>query len=60
MSRGKIVLLVKFGASETEHWRNIYGSDLTEALETKNSRELIFFSPKNKTDLIVEQTTKRL
>lgn len=60
MSREKIVLLVKFWASETEHWRTIYGSDLPEALETKNYRELIFFSPKNKADLNLEQRTKKL
>lgn len=62
MSREKIMLLVKFWASATEQWRNIYGSDLIEALEIKNYRELFFSSSssKNKADLIVEQTTKNL
>ena len=62
MSREKIVLLVKFWTSAIEQWRNIYGSDFTEALEIKNYRELIFFffSFENKADLIVEQKTKKL
>lgn len=32
---------------------------LIEALEIKNYRELIFFSPKNKADLNLEQITKK-